>query len=167
MDTITAANRMARDLAGQILEPYKVLADRTVGWQERNVRLLQPLFEGAMRGAQRQTEANLALAQELFEQAEEQRETLQRFSGKATEAYWGLAFSPVGSLGVAVTSRGEVAEESAQETGAVTFPIPGYTRLTSARIIEGLDGLSMAQLKKIRAYEMEHKNRKALLATLE
>ncbi|MDP9456276.1 MAG: hypothetical protein M3Q60_10935 [Actinomycetota bacterium] len=168
MEPIIAVNRLAQDFAGQIVEPYKELTDRTVGWQERNVRLLQTLFEGAIRGAQRQTEANLALAQELFEQAEEQRETLQRLTGKAAEAYyWELAFSPVGSFGVAVMARGEAAEEPKPETSAASFPIPGYARLTSAQVIEKLDGLSVAQLKRIRAYEMEHKNRKAILASLE
>ena len=167
MDAKTAANRMSQGFVGQFAQPYRELADRTVGWQERNVRFLQSLFEGALRGAQRQTEANLALAQELFEQAEEQRETLQRFTGKTAEAYWGLTVSPLGSFGVAVTSRSEAAGESVPETGAASFPIPGYNKLTSAQVIEGLDGLSLTQLKKVRAYEMEHKNRKALLASLE
>jgi len=35
------------------------------------------------------------------------------------------------------------------------------------QVIEKLDGLSVEELKKVRAYEMEHKSRKALLLDLE
>ena len=165
MEPIIAANRMAQGLAGQFAELYKELADHAVGWQERNVRFLQSLFEGGVREDHRRTEDNLALVQELFEQAEERRETLQRLTEQAMEAYRDLAFSPAVYFSVAVTPRGVTVE--APDTGAASFPIPGYAGLTSAQVIERLDGLSVTQLKKIRAYEMEHKNRKALLAGLE
>ncbi len=94
MDVMIAANRIAQDLA----EPYRELADRTVGWQERNVRFLRTLFEGSVREAQRQTEANLALTQDLFEQAEERGEVLRKLTESAMWAYWGLAFSYMDSF---------------------------------------------------------------------
>ena len=80
-------------------------------------------------------------------------------------AYWGVASSSVDYFGKV---GGSVAREVvASEPRDVVLPIPGYTRLTSAQVVEKLDGLSVEELKKIRAYEMEHKNRKALLAQLE
>ena len=80
-------------------------------------------------------------------------------------AYWNFMITPTGCLRDA---GGVVAWETvvtAPETAA--FPLPRYHRLTSAQVIERLDGLSLAELKKVRAYEMEHKNRKTLLAQLE
>ncbi|QIN77834.1 hypothetical protein GBA65_04085 [Rubrobacter marinus] len=155
---------MIQALAGETAESYRQLGEQTIGYQERNLGFFQRFFEVGVQEARRQTEANLALAQELFEQAEEQREVLQRLTEGAMRAYWGLVLSPVRSVGGA----GNVAAREAVAAPVdVPFPIPGYARLSSAQVIEKLDGLSLDELKKVRAYEMEHKNRKGLLAQIE
>jgi hypothetical protein len=160
MDGMIAANRIAQDLA----EPYRELADRTVGWQERNVRFLRTLFEGSVREAQRQTEANLALTQDLFEQAEERSEILRKLTENAVRAYWELAFSHVGYFANVGVREAAVPNTRSRN---VAFPISDYAKLTGAQAMEKLDGLSVEELKKVRAYEMEHKNRKGLLAQLD
>lgn len=157
MDGMISANRMAQDFAG----PYKELADRTVGWQERNVKFFQNLFAGGVREAHRRTEANLVVVQRLFEQAEEQREALQNLTENAMRAYWDVAFLPVVRFG------GVIVRETVAPAEDVSLPIPGYSRLTSAQVIDELGGLSVEELKKVRAYEMEHKGRKALLESIE
>ena len=156
------ANRRARAFAGQTAGASRKLGDQTVSFQDGNVRFFQKLFEEGVREARRQTEVNIALTQELFEQAEDQREALRRLTENVMRAYWSFVVSPLGSAGEKAED-----ETAAPAPEATVFPIPGYSRLTSAQVIEKLDGLSAAELKKVRAYEMEHKNRKALLAQIE
>ncbi len=105
------------------------------------------------------------MTQELFERAEDQREALRRLTENVMRAYWSFAVSSMGRL--VDTGSLATSEAVAPVTESVAFPIPGYARLTSAQVIEKLDGLSVAELKKVRAYEMEHKSRKALLVDLE
>jgi hypothetical protein len=42
-------------------------------------------------------------------------------------------------------------------------PIPGYDDLSAAQVLERLDGLTPAQLRKLRDYEARHGNRKTVL----
>ena len=47
------------------------------------------------------------------------------------------------------------------------FPIAGYDDLAAAQITSKLDGLSAADLRKVRDYERRHANRKTVLAAVE
>ena len=47
------------------------------------------------------------------------------------------------------------------------FPISGYDELAAAQIISRLDGLTPAELRKVRDYERRHANRKTVLSALE
>ena len=44
-----------------------------------------------------------------------------------------------------------------------SFPILGYDDLTAAQVISRLDGLSPAELRKVRDYEKRNANRKSVL----
>ena len=48
-----------------------------------------------------------------------------------------------------------------------TFPILGYDDLTAAQVQVRLDGLSPAELRKVREYERRHANRKSVLASID
>jgi hypothetical protein len=47
------------------------------------------------------------------------------------------------------------------------FPISGYDELAAAQIIARLDGLTPADLRKVRDYERKHGNRKTVLSAIE
>jgi hypothetical protein len=47
------------------------------------------------------------------------------------------------------------------------LPITDYQELTISEVEKRLDGLSAADLRKIRSYEADHKNRKGMLAKLD
>ena len=47
-----------------------------------------------------------------------------------------------------------------------TFPILGYDDLTAAQVQARLDGLSSAELRKVREYERRHANRKSVLEAI-
>jgi polyhydroxyalkanoate synthesis regulator phasin len=48
-----------------------------------------------------------------------------------------------------------------------SFPILGYDDLTAAQVQSRLDGLTPAELRKVRDYEKKHANRKSVLASVE
>jgi polyhydroxyalkanoate synthesis regulator phasin len=48
-------------------------------------------------------------------------------------------------------------------TEGAAHPIPGYDDLSAAQVIGRLDGLTPAQLRKLRDYEARHGNRKTVL----
>ncbi|HKH17336.1 MAG TPA: hypothetical protein VKA57_07390 [Solirubrobacteraceae bacterium] len=47
------------------------------------------------------------------------------------------------------------------------FPITGYDDLTAAEVVAELDGMSDADLRKVREYERANANRKTVLAAVE
>ena len=175
------ANRVAQALVGGTVESYRTLTERAVGLQESRVRFFQSLVEEGTRQARRQADANIAVTQNLLARAEERREALRKLTKGMMHASLSFAVSPMGysrGTGETVTHEEKVQEETAPKPVArkkkakaapknAAFPIPSYAKLKSTQVLKKLDGLSVAELKKVRAYEMEHKNRKTVLAQLE
>jgi hypothetical protein len=56
--------------------------------------------------------------------------------------------------------RGDALETPAEGS---THPIPGYDDLSAAQVQERLDGLTPAELRRLRDYEARHGNRKTVL----
>jgi hypothetical protein len=59
--------------------------------------------------------------------------------------------------------------ERARRTVAAgsSLPIGGYDEMTSGQVQARLDGLSQAELRKLREYERRHANRKTVLAAID
>ncbi len=47
------------------------------------------------------------------------------------------------------------------------FPVTGYDDLTAAEVVRELDGMSAADLRKVREYERANANRKTVLAAVD
>ena len=57
----------------------------------------------------------------------------------------------------------EIAAKDAQKnTETATFPIEGYDEMNVGEVSEHLDGLSVDELKRVRKYEKDNKNRRTL-----
>jgi hypothetical protein len=57
----------------------------------------------------------------------------------------------------------EIAAKDAQKnTETATFPIEGYDEMNVGEVSERLDGLSVDELKKVRKYEKDNKDRGTL-----
>jgi len=52
-------------------------------------------------------------------------------------------------------------------TGATDLPITDYDGLSATQIIDRLDGLSRGALERIRVYELAHRARRTILATID
>jgi hypothetical protein len=65
-------------------------------------------------------------------------------------------------------SRGDVIEgDEAGDGSAPNLPIAGYDELSAAQVQEQLEGLTPAELRKLRDYEQRHANRKTVLDRIE
>lgn len=66
---------------------------------------------------------------------------------------------------------GETKEEKRKDKEGTSpdrgLPLKDYQKMTIAKVRSQLDGLTKRDLQKIRAYEVEHKNRKGLLQLLD
>jgi hypothetical protein len=60
------------------------------------------------------------------------------------------------------------ADRARRTVGVATgLPVAGYDDLTAGQVTERLDGLSPAELRRVREYERRHANRKSVLAAIE
>lgn len=57
--------------------------------------------------------------------------------------------------------------EPAGVLGPGDLPIPGYDGLSASQVIERLEGLSRGALERIRAYELAHRARRTILASID
>lgn len=66
---------------------------------------------------------------------------------------------------------GETKEEKAKDARGESpdrnLPLPGYQKMTIRQVEQKMESLSTAALRKIRAYELDHKHRKGLLTKLD
>ena len=94
MATMEKANRAAERLAKTTGDSYKVVIDHVVALQERNVRFAQGLVNASIKELRSQAESNQAIAQELIDRAERQRDAFQTLFEESVDAYVDLAYAP-------------------------------------------------------------------------
>ena len=60
------------------------------------------------------------------------------------------------------TAAKDAKETNNKGTGTATFPIEGYDEMNVDEVLEHLDALSVDELKRVRKYEKDNKNRRSL-----
>jgi hypothetical protein len=105
-----------------------------------------------VREIRHQAESNRALTQELVERAEMQRDAFRTLVGESVDAYTDLMYAPL-----AYYRQGLRLVES---NG---FPIAGYDELNVMEIADRLDGMSAVEIRTVRDYEKQNKNRETLI----
>ena len=103
------------------------------------------------------------------------RSTLEQRTGRVRERSVSAATTARKQVGDATTRVRRAADpllvqaDRARRTAGVgsTFPISGYDDLTAAQIQSRLDGLTPAELRKVRDYERRRGNRKSVLDAIE
>jgi polyhydroxyalkanoate synthesis regulator phasin len=153
---------LAEQLANRILKPLGLVV-------LSRERIQETLDEAVERGRLTRSDAN-ALVAELVrlgrEQTDELLSDLERLLGHGRQR-WDSATRRARSSGtVDRIVRG--AGKARRTVGAgPSFPVTGYDELTAGQVQERLDGLSAAELRKVRDYERRHANRKSVLAAIE
>jgi polyhydroxyalkanoate synthesis regulator phasin len=131
-------------------------------------RIQETLDEAADRGRVTRSDAN-ELVTELVRRGRQQTDELL----SDMERLFGRGRDQLGSA----TKRGltepmdrlvRTADRARRTIGVgPLFPILGYDELTARQVDERLKGLSRAELRAIREYELRHANRKSVLAAIE
>jgi polyhydroxyalkanoate synthesis regulator phasin len=153
---------LAEQLANRIINPLGlVLLTRE--------RIQDTLDEAAERGRLTRTDANELVA-ELVKRGRQQTDELlsdmERLLGRGRDQF------------ETATKRARLADgmdrivrtaDRARRTVGVgpSFPILGYDDLTAAQVEARLNGLTPAELRKVREYERRHANRKSVLGAVE
>src|SRR5918998_3602970 len=151
-------------------ESARIFTDYTVKAQELNTQLARRAVETWIDGLRRQTELSQEATQQLFGKAEEQADIYRSFFGQ-----WGnvpamrFPFAgvtndfmfPFQRQGMRLVETGVRNTEEVIDT--VTFPIANYDQKNVEEISSRLDGLSEDQIRRLRSYEKDHKNRQSLI----
>jgi hypothetical protein len=144
-------------------------------------RIEEVVEEAVSRGRMTADDAQ-AVAQGLLARGREQTDSvlsdLEQLLGRSAGEVVGAAADPSAAVGrargAAKTARKRVADaadpviaqaDRARRVAGVgpSFPILGYDDLTAAQVQSRLDGLSPAELRKVRDYEKRNANRKSVL----
>src|ERR671916_677902 len=85
-----------------------------------------------------------------------QRDTYRTLAGEWADAYTDLLYAPFFYYRQGL----RLAEDQVEDA---TFPIAGYDELNVREISQRLEGLSAAEIRKVREYEKRNKNRETLI----
>lgn len=90
-------------------------------------------------------------------------------AGPVVEAATGAATGTSRAAGGAPRASGGTGAPSAPSThvDGSDLPISGYDGLSASQVIERLDGLSRGALDRIRGYELAHRARRTILASID
>ncbi len=152
MDATKRINESAERLARTSGDSYKMVIYHVVAWQERNVRFTREVFGGTVREIRHRAESNRALSRELVEKAEMQRDALRTLVGESVDAYTDLMYAPLAYY-----------KQSLRLVESEGFPISGYDEMNVREIGDRLEGLSAAEIRTVREYEKQNKNRETLI----
>ena len=151
--TMQKANKTMEDLAVTARDSFKSAVNHTVGMQERNVRFAQGVADGSIKELRQQVEANRAMTQEMVEKAEGQRETFQKLAEESINMY--IMYAPFSYFKKDL----HVVEAEVLDT----FPIENYDDLNVGDVTKAIDSLNAEQIRRVREYEKNNKNRETLI----
>jgi polyhydroxyalkanoate synthesis regulator phasin len=128
----------------------------------------QSIVTDLVQRGRQQTESVLGDLESLLGRG---RNEIENRATAATEAAGSARKGVRGAVGKATKAAREAADpalaqaDRARRTAGIgpNFPILGYDDLTAAQVQARLDGLSPAELRKVRDYERRNANRKGVL----
>ncbi len=151
---------LAEQFANRIIKPLGlVILSRE--------RIQETLDEAAERGRLTRTDANELVAELVRhgrQQTEELLSDLERLLGQGRQR-----LDSAGKRARDPLERLMRGADRARRTVGVgpSLPISGYDELTTGQVQQRLNGLSAAELRKVREYERRHANRKSVLSAVE
>ncbi|HUA04374.1 MAG TPA: hypothetical protein VMB27_10755 [Solirubrobacteraceae bacterium] len=153
---------LAEQVTNRVLKPLGLVVLTTE-------RIQEVLDDAAERGRVTRSDAN-DLAAQLIARGRQQTDQLlsdiERLVGRGRQQSWPASVGSRWSESIDLIVR---SADRARRTVGVgqTFPILGYDDLTAAQVQARLEGLSPAELRKVREYERRHANRKSVLAAID
>jgi hypothetical protein len=188
-------NEAAARFADTLAESYRIVYARAAETRERQEQFAREFSERVLENLREQAESGRVTSEQLVEQSRRQQEASRELAQESVNAYIDFldtAFSRYqastqqaaeraqeGARAVSETAAGVVgtatgvvgtaagATRNVAESAAGQAPIVGYDEMNVGEINQRLDGLSEAELVRVRDYERRNKNRETLLAQIE
>lgn len=161
-DGADGLNSLAEQLISRIIRPLGLVL-------LTHERIQEILDDAAARGRVTRSDAN-ELAAELVSRGRQQTDQLmsdvERLLGRGRQQIGSATMRARRSESLDLLLRSADRARRTVGTGS-SFPILGYDELTAAQVQARLDGLSPAELRKVRDYERRHANRKSVLAAVD
>lgn len=161
-DSRDGASSLAEQLLNRIIKPLGLVV-------LTRDRIQEVLDDAAERGRVTRSDAN-ELAAELVNRGRQQTEQLlsdvERLAGRGRQQIGAATIRARRSESLDLLLRSADRARRTVGTGQ-SFPVLGYDELTAAQVQGRLDGLSPAELRKVRDYERRHANRKSVLAAID
>ncbi len=156
---------------------YRTAMENAFALQERTLEFARSLLEAPAEVLRNRAESNRATLDSLAEQSRKQREALENLVRESTNAYVNLLQAPFSyyqevveamtapwvNTGNASVSRAEDGGPSLEEAGDSGLPLEDYDSLNVRQVSENLDELSVEEIRQLRDYEAENKNRQTLI----
>lgn len=183
-----AVDEAAARFADTLAESYRIIHEQATEARERQGRLARDFSERVLEHLKEQTESGQAASEQLTDQARRQQEVGRSFAQESVNAYMDFlntAFSQyregaqraatsaqegarAGSQAIAdVTNIAADTTRATAESAAGQPPFADYDEMNVEEITEQLDGLSEAELRRVRNYEQGNKNRGTLIAQID
>ena len=172
-------NQAAEEFATAVKEAYQTMADRGQSAQELNAELAQNFFTSVNEHLRTHAEANREMTQELLEQQQRQQEAGQQIAQESVGAYMDFMDSMFSYWQGGIQTAERSTEESARTVGARPeesstrsstgddLPIGDYDSLNVENVISKLEGLSVEEMRRVRDYEAQNKNRSTMLKEID
>ncbi len=175
-DQMDKAGEAAQTMSRTTHKSAYIAMDYALKAQEINTKLLQETSQAWIDGFRYQAKLSQGMAQVFFGQwgnalasmprttpvvePSVQRQSRSEVTG---ESATNGAQKATETAAKSAQKSTEIAAKDAQKnTETATFPIEGYDEMNVGEVSERLDGLSVEELKRVRKYEKDNKNRGSL-----
>ena len=183
-----ALDEAAARFADTLAESYRIVYEQAAESRERQGRFAQDFSERVRDHLKNQTESGRAFSEQLADQARRQQEAGRAFAQESVDAYMDFlntAFSQyregtqraAGSVQEGVRAGSQTIADVSDIAAGVTrataesvagqAPIEGYDEMNVDEVTSQLDGLSEAELRRVRNYEQGNKNRETVIAEID
>jgi hypothetical protein len=183
-----AVNEAAARFADTLAESYRIVYEQAANAQQRQGRLAKDFSERVMDHLMEQAQSGQAASEQLADQAMRQRAAGEAFAQESVNAYMDFldtAFSQYREGAQRAAGSGQegaragsqaiadvvgIAADTTRDTADIAAgrpPFSDYDEMNVDEITEQLDGLSEAELRRVRNYEQGNKNRETLIAQID
>jgi hypothetical protein len=183
-----AVDEAAARFADTLAESYRIVYEQAAEAQARRARLARDFSERVLDHLKEQAESGRATSEQLADQARRQQEAGRAVARESVNAYIDFldtAFSQyregtqraVGSAQEGARAVSQITDHVVGTVAGVTRttaesvagqpPIDGYDEMNVEEVTSRLDGLSEAELRRVRNYEQGNKNRETLITQID
>ena len=173
-------NQAAEEFANALKESYQTMASRGQSVYDMNAQLTEQFFNRVLNNLQTQAEANRQAGEELASQAQRGQEASRQLTQESVQAYmdfvnsmfsFSQAAPQAAQRGTEKVERGTQATSpeapaSSSQAEADNLPLEDYDSLNVQRISQRLEELSDEEIRRLRDYESQNKNRRTLMEQL-